>query len=85
MLATLLSHVLISNDRTFGRPSGDATPLGVAHGVLGAAAATAKPERIERDYFDLFVGLGRGELFPYASYYLTGYLYGRPLARFATP
>ncbi len=38
-------------------------------------------ELIEREYFDLFVGLGRGELFPYASYYLTGYLYGRPLAR----
>src|SRR6266403_1570860 len=25
--------------------------------------------------------LGHGELLPYASYYLTGYLYGRPLAR----
>jgi TorA maturation chaperone TorD len=61
--------------------SGDATPLGAAHAALGAAAASIKAERIEREYFDLFVGLGRGELFPYASYYLTGYLYGRPLAR----
>jgi len=61
--------------------SGDATPLGAAHGALGAAAARMSPERIEREYFDLFVGLGHGELFPYASYYLTGYLYGRPLAR----
>jgi len=61
--------------------SGDATPLGAAHAALGAAAATINPERIEREYFDLFVGLGHGELFPYASYYLTGYLYGRPLAR----
>jgi TorA maturation chaperone TorD len=61
--------------------SGDATPLGTAHTALGSAAASMKPERIEREYFDLFVGLGRGELFPYASYYLTGYLHGRPLAR----
>ncbi len=61
--------------------SGDATPLGAAHAALGAAAPGVDPERIEREYFDLFVGLGRGELFPYASYYLTGYLYGRPLAR----
>jgi TorA maturation chaperone TorD len=61
--------------------SGDATPLGAAHAALGAAAASINPERIEREYFDLFVGLGRGELFPYASYYLTGYLHGRPLAR----
>ena len=63
------------------RLGGDATPLGAAHAVLGAAAASIKAEQIEREYFDLFVGLGRGELFPYASYYLTGYLYGRPLAR----
>jgi TorA maturation chaperone TorD len=61
--------------------SGDTTQLGAAHAALSAAAASINPERIEREYFDLFVGLGRGELFPYASYYLTGYLYGRPLAR----
>jgi TorA maturation chaperone TorD len=61
--------------------SGDTTQLGAAHAALSAAAASISPERIEREYFDLFVGLGRGELFPYASYYLTGYLYGRPLAR----
>jgi len=63
------------------RHRGDATPLGAAHAALSAAAASINPEQIEREYFDLFVGLGRGELFPYASYYLTGYLYGRPLAR----
>jgi TorA maturation chaperone TorD len=63
------------------RLSGDATQLGAAHAALGSAAASMKPERIEREYFDLFVGLGGGELFPYASYYLTGYLHGRPLAR----
>jgi len=82
LLAALLSH---SPDAQMVEHlaglSGDGTPLGAAHGGLGAAAASANPERIEREYFDLFVGLGRGELFPYASYYLTGYLYGRPLAR----
>ena len=31
--------------------------------------------------FDLFIGLGRGELLPYGSYYLTGFLHERPLAR----
>ena len=38
-------------------------------------------ERVEREYFDLFIGLGRGELLPYGSYYLTGFLHERPLAR----
>jgi TorA maturation chaperone TorD len=63
------------------RLGGDATQLGAAHAALSSAAASINPEQIEREYFDLFVGLGGGELFPYASYYLTGYLHGRPLAR----
>jgi TorA maturation chaperone TorD len=36
---------------------------------------------VEREYFKLFIGLGRGDLLPYASYYLTGFLNERPLAR----
>jgi TorA maturation chaperone TorD len=60
---------------------GDASPLGLVHAALGEAAESADPERVGREYFDLFVGLGRGELLPYASYYLTGFLYERPLAR----
>lgn len=82
LLAALLSH---SPDpqtvQDLAGLTGDATLLGSAHATLAAAAASVSPERIEREYFDLFGGLGRGELFPYASYYLTGYLYGRPLAR----
>jgi TorA maturation chaperone TorD len=59
----------------------DATPLGIAHAALAEAASNAKVERVEREYFDLFIGLGRGELMPYGSYYLTGFLHDRPLAR----
>ncbi len=33
-----------------------------------------------REHFNLFVGVGRGEFLPYASYYLTGFLNERPLA-----
>jgi TorA maturation chaperone TorD len=61
--------------------AGDATPLGRAHAVLAAAAGEAVVAKVEREYFDLFVGLGRGELLPYASYYLTGFLNERPLSR----
>jgi TorA maturation chaperone TorD len=64
-----------------GTLRGDATPLGLAHVALGEAAAEADAERVSRDFFDLFIGLGRGELLPYASYYLTGFLHERPLAR----
>jgi len=60
--------------------SGDASPLGQAIQGLARAAATATPAALDREYFDLFTGVGRGELLPYASYYLTGFLHERPLA-----
>jgi TorA maturation chaperone TorD len=82
LLATLLaaapSHALLEQIALIG---GDATALGRAHASLADAAASAVPQEVEREYFDLFVGLGRGELLPYASYYLTGFLNERPLSR----
>jgi TorA maturation chaperone TorD len=60
---------------------GDASPLGVAHAELGEAAVRANEESAGREYFDLFAGLGKGLLLPYASHYLEGSLYGRALAR----
>jgi len=60
---------------------GNASPLGLAHAALAEAAERTSIELIEREYFDLFIGLGRGELLPYGSYYLTGFLHERPLAR----
>ena len=60
---------------------GDASPLGAAHAALAEAAARADEASAAREYFDLFAGLGQGTLLPYASHYLTGSLYGRPLAR----
>jgi TorA maturation chaperone TorD len=60
---------------------GDASPIGIAHLVLGEAAEKTTAEKTEREFFDLFIGVGRGELLPYGSYYLTGFLHERPLAR----
>lgn len=59
----------------------DPTPLGLLHAQLAEAAAAIKPEDVELEFFDLFIGVGRGELLPYASYYMAGFLHERPLAR----
>lgn len=82
LLATLLSAPPTKSllDR-LSELSGDDTPLGRAHAALAAAALNTVAAGVEREYFDLFVGLGRGELLPYASYYLTGFLNERPLSR----
>lgn len=60
---------------------GDETPLGAAHAGLAEVAKGVSADDLERKFFDLFVGIGRGELLPYGSYYLTGFLNERPLAR----
>jgi TorA maturation chaperone TorD len=60
---------------------GDASPLGLAHVALAEAAAASRIDAVEREFFDLFIGIGRGELLPYGSYYQSGFLYERPLAR----
>lgn len=60
---------------------GDATPLGVAHVGLAEAAEHVKESEVEREFFELFIGIGRGELLPYGSYYIAGFLHERPLAR----
>ncbi|MET0277416.1 MAG: Cro/CI family transcriptional regulator [Pseudorhodoplanes sp.] len=67
--------------KTLSQLKGDASPLGIAHVGLAEAASQAKLESVEREFFNLFIGLGRGELLPYGSYYLTGFLHERPLAR----
>ncbi|SDB70231.1 chaperone TorD involved in molybdoenzyme TorA maturation [Belnapia rosea] len=59
---------------------GDASPIGQGLAGLAEAAARTDAARVEREYFALFIGVGRGELLPYASYYLTGFLHERPLA-----
>lgn len=60
---------------------GDATPLGMAHIALADAARAANETDLGREYFNLFIGVGRGEFLPYGSWYQTGFLHERPLAR----
>ena len=60
--------------------SGDDSPLGQAVEGLARVAKASKPKAVEREFNALFIGLGRGELLPYASYYLTGFLNEKPLA-----
>lgn len=82
LLATLLSHS--PDSRLLSRLAGlrgDASPIGIAHTALGEAAGRANEEIVSQEYFALFAGLGQGQLLPYSSHYLTGSLYGRPLAQ----
>jgi TorA maturation chaperone TorD len=61
--------------------TGDKTPLGMAVATFAQVAARTTVGPAKTEYHDLFIGLGRGELVPYGSYYLTGFLQEKPLAR----
>ncbi|MEO1108358.1 MAG: molecular chaperone TorD family protein [Pseudomonadota bacterium] len=61
--------------------SGDETDLGQAIQAMSRVAKVTKPAAAEREFNALFIGLGRGELLPYASFYLTGFLNEKPLAQ----
>lgn len=60
---------------------GDDSQLGQALGALARLAGDTNAGEVAREYHDLFIGVGRGELLPYASYYLTGFLNEKPLAK----
>jgi TorA maturation chaperone TorD len=82
LLAVLLSRapdtVLL---KRIAKLRGDATPLGIAHAALAQTAQDTDAEKVAREFLDLFIGVGRGELLAYGSYYQTGFLNERPLAR----
>jgi len=61
--------------------SGDDTELGQAISALAAGARDTTPQDAADEFQLLFVGIGRGLLLPYGSYYLTGFLHEKPLAR----
>ncbi len=52
----------------------------LAMSSLGLAAQAVDRETISKEFHDLFIGIGRGELVPYGSWYLTGYLMEQPLS-----
>ena len=80
-LATLLrvepaDDVLVQ----IGGLAGDDTPIGQASATLAHLARQMDAVNVRSEYVDLFIGVGRGELLPYCSYYLTGFLNEKPLA-----
>ena len=58
-------------------------PVAMGWEVLRRAAIEAReagPAALEEEYLDLFIGRGQGEVVPFGSWYLTGFLMEKPLA-----
>ena len=59
---------------------GRADALSRAMSGLAEAAGRYAPDQLEDEYHALFIGIGQGELSPYGSWYLTGFLMEQPLS-----
>jgi TorA maturation chaperone TorD len=59
---------------------GGESDIGSAISALARVARSVDAGSVEREYNVIFIGVGRGDILPYASYYLTGFLHEKPLA-----
>ncbi len=60
--------------------TGDESPMGEAINAMARVAKATSAKAVESEFTALFIGLGRGELLPYTSFYLTGFLNEKPLS-----
>jgi TorA maturation chaperone TorD len=54
--------------------------LGLAMSSLAVASRGRDLALLEQEYNNLFIGVGKGEVVPYGSWYLTGFLMEQPLS-----
>ena len=78
----LLANIDVPSTPSTDGPSID--DLGAAWRDLGCAAAHADVEAVDDEYHALFIGVGSGEIIPYGSWYLTGFVMDKPLAALRT-
>ena len=57
----------------------DKDDFAIAMSMLGLSARASSPTEVDDEFHALFIGMGRGELVPYGSWYLTGFLMEKPL------
>ena len=67
--------------KTVSSLTGDESVLGKSISTLSHLAAQIDTNSVRSEYVNLFIGVGRGELLPYGSYYLTGFLNEKPLSK----
>lgn len=86
LLSKLLSEPptedTLSSVALYGVPNSDANNsfLFTLNALADAARTKHDIQALDDEYHDLFIGVGRGELVPYGSWYITGMLMDKPLS-----
>ena len=83
LLAALLRQTpdlaVLEHVSQFANVQPESDDLSIAMNMLGLSASSSDADAIDDEYHALFIGLGRGELVPYGTWYQTGFLMERPL------
>ncbi len=58
-----------------------ASAMAASWKTLNLAAKRRRLNELNDEFHNLFIGVGRGEVVPYGSWYLTGFMMDRPLAQ----
>ena len=66
--------------RNIGEIDAGQGPLAMGWQLMKQAAEKSELSAIHEEYFALLIGVGRGELVPFGSWYMTGFLMEKPLA-----
>ena len=84
LLARLLARepdaATVQSLRDIGEIDAGEGPLAMGWQLMKQAAGKAELSAIHEEYFALLVGVGRGELVPFGSWYITGFLMEKPVA-----
>ena len=89
ILASLLSHTpsedlidYLKHIQTVETNSNDTSLGGMGQGwqKVRSAALAIDDKTLDDEYHDLFIGLGRGEVVPFGSWHITGFLMEKPLS-----
>jgi TorA maturation chaperone TorD len=85
MLAQLLRNPpdrqVLGQVSAFAELTSEVDELALSMTMLGLSAARSNGAAVDDEFHNLFIGMGRGELVPYGSWYQTGFLMERPLGR----
>ncbi|NND91754.1 MAG: molecular chaperone TorD [Granulosicoccus sp.] len=84
LLASLLAREpegqVLERLRSIGEVDTSEGRIAMGWELMRQAAIKADLEAVRGEYFSLLIGVGRGELVPFGSWYMTGFLMEKPLA-----
>jgi len=79
LLAAAPDKALLDHISSLAVAESEHGELALSISMLGLAASRCEVAAVGDEYHALFIGLGRGELVPYGSWYQTGFLMEKPL------